>query len=623
MCILLSIFDYKSNKLKLYIMKRSTFLKHFGTGLVSLSGASQLSLGSKNEASVLLEAEHFSNKGGWKLDTQFQDELGFSYLLAHGLGKPVENAQTFITLPEVGEYHLWVHTKDWVPGNWEAPGRFKVHIGKKPVDTVFGTEPGWGWMSAGTVKIENRRISVELEDLTGFDGRCDALYFTKDPNDIPPNEKESLKEWRRQKVGLPDEPQEEEEFDVVIAGGGIAGCAAALSADSMGKKVALIQDRPVLGGNASSEIRVHTLGIKGNREDILNQLDTPHYPNGDPEAKQAEEKRHKNMNAAENVHLFLGHSVYEVNTEGNTIKSVDALELETGVRRRFTAPVFIDSTGDGWIGYWAGAEYRYGRESKNEFGENWDQHGDLWSPEEPDNRVMGSSVLWRSVEKDTPVDFSDVPWAMPVAKDHVETNGEWYWEYSDNEVHQIDDAEYIRDHMLRAIYGSFSNAKKDPTNARLELEWVSHLVGKRESRRLMGDYIYTMEDSVECKKYSDTVVTEEREVDVHYQRKLRGFPVDFIAKAMFLDPKEDQYYLPFRTLYSKNIDNLMMAGRCFSCSHIGLGGPRVMNTCGQMGIATGFAAHLCLKYNSSPREVGQQNIAELRNLCGYEEDTSG
>ncbi|MDX1638582.1 MAG: FAD-dependent oxidoreductase [Balneolaceae bacterium] len=603
-------------------MKRNDFLKQFGAGIFGLAGTTGWAKEEKNTASYLLEAEHFATKGGWTLDTQFHDELGFSYLLAHGLGRPVENASTTITLPTEGTYHVWVRTKDWVPGNWDAPGRFKLHINSTPIEKVFGTVPGWGWRSAGQVEVTSRQVLVELEDLTGFDGRCDAIYFSRDPNDMPPNEGETLQQWRREKHGLSESPQKELEFDLVIAGGGIAGCAAALAADSMGRKVALIQDRPVLGGNASSEIRVHTLGLKGKRDDILSKLDTPHYDNGSPEAKKAEEKRHRNMEAAENVNLFLGHSVYDVHAEGNKIRSVDAIELETGIRRRFSAPVFIDATGDGWIGYWAGADYRYGRESRHEFGEGWDQYGELWSPEEPDNRVMGSSVLWRSKEMDQPVKFPDVPWAMPVAKNHKATSGEWYWEYSDNNVHQIEDAEDVRDHMLRAIYGSFANAKKEPKNARLDLEWVSHLVGKRESRRLMGEYIYTMNDAVESRKFPDTVVTEKREVDVHFQRKLRGFPVDFIAKAMFLKPKGEHYYLPFRTLYSKDIDNLMMAGRCFSCSHIGLGGPRVMNTCGQMGVAVGFAAHLCLKHNTTPRGVGKNNISELRNLCGYEEDKS-
>lgn len=603
-------------------MKRKTFIKNsLTTGVFGLLGTSGLFSDKSNNSSFLLEAVQFSNRGGWLADTQFQDELGFSWLLAHGLGRPVENASTYINLPEAGQYYLWVRTKDWVPGDWEAPGRFRIHINNQALDKTFGVAPrDWGWVAAGSVNTQNRQVKVELEDLTGFEGRCDAIYFTKDSNDEPPNEKDALKQWRRDKLGLSDTPQEHEEFDVVIAGGGIAGCAAALAAHSMGRKVALIQDRPVLGGNASSEIRVHTLGIYGKRDDILKQIDTPHYPNGHPEAYEADEKRHRNMNAAENVHQYLGHSVYGLKTEGQKIKSVDALEMETGITRRFSAPVFIDCTGDGCLGYWAGAEYRYGRESRHEFDEGWEQYGDLWSPEEPDGRILGSSVLWRSHEKDQPVEFPEVPWALPVAKGHQEINGEWYWEYSKNDVHAIHDVEHIRDHMFRAIYGSFYNAKQEIENARLDLEWVSHLIGKRESRRIMGDYIYKMEDAFEGTEFPDAVVMESREVDLHYQDKLRDRPEDFLATAMFLDPKKEYYYIPFRSLYSKDIDNLMMAGRCFSCTHVGLGGPRVMNTCGQMGIATGFGAHLCLEHNSSPREVAQNHVTELRELCGYSTD---
>jgi hypothetical protein len=600
-------------------MKRRDFLKWSGVGSLTLVGlgGSSLAAAPGGGRSLLLEADRFDDKGGWTLDSQFFDELGFAYLLAHGLGEPVENAKTTTTFPEPGRYWVWVRTKDWVPGDWQSPGRFEVRVDGRSVGTTFGTRSGWGWQKAGPIEVANRQATVELVDLTGFDGRCDAIYFSKDSDDAPPNDRAALTKWRRRQAGMPDTPSERRSFDAVVVGGGLAGCAAALAAHEQGLQVALIQDRPVLGGNASSEIRVHTLGIPGRRKDILSRIDTGHYPNGAPQAKQAEEKRHREMNAAKNVHQFRGNSVYAVHAQGRTIQSVDAFAFETGQARRFEAPVFIDCTGDGWLGYWAGVEYRYGRESKHEFNEGWDRHGELWSPDEADNRVMGSSVLWRSYDADGPAPFPDVPWAMPVAKDHTATSGEWYWEYSANDVHQIKDAEQVRDHMLRAIYGSFANAKKRPQNARKKLEWVSHLVGKRESRRLMGDYIYTMHDALEGRDFDDAVVTEKREVDVHYQRVRRGHPVDFIAKAMYRKPKKRYYHVPFRCLYSKDMDNLMMAGRCFSCSHIGLGGPRVMRTCGQMGVATGFAAALCLKHDTTPRGVYERHLEELRALAGY------
>jgi hypothetical protein len=301
---------------------------------------------------------------------------------------------------------------------------------------------------------------------------------------------------------------------------------------------------------------------------------------------------------------------------GNRIASAEAREVTTGIIRRFSAPVFIDATGDGWLGYWAGADYRYGREANCKFSEAWDEHGDLWSPEIPDNRVMGSSVLWNSQQTNECSSFPDAPWAMPVAKKHSAINGEWYWEYSANDLNQVDDAEQIRDHLLRAIYGSFANAKKDPKNANVALKWVAYVAGKRESRRLMGDHIYTMRDMTERRKFDDAVVEEVRDVDSHYQLVLTGSPSTFLSKAMF-HKTGGTYYIPFRSLYSRSINNLMMAGRSFSCSHIGLAGPRVMKTCGQMGIATGYAAALCKKHCVRPRQVGKKHIKELRKLIGY------
>ena len=317
------------------------------------------------------------------------------------------------------------------------------------------------------------------------------------------------------------------------------------------------------------------------------------------------------------VEIFAHHIAIGLGQDGGRITSVEAREATSGRIRRFAAPVFIDATGDGWLGFWAGAEFREGREARSEFDEGWDQHGDLWSPEKADNKVMGTSVLWNSKKGTRPSRFPAVPWAMPVAGRHVEINGEWQWEYSSPEVDQVKDAERIRDHMLRAIFGSFANAKKQPKNATVELLWVAYVGGKRESRRLMGDYIYTMKDATEKRSFPDAVVEETRELDSHYQIVETGAPTDFLSKALFRKTG-GTYYLPFRCFYSRNIPNLMMAGRCFSCSHIGLSGPRVMLTCGQMGIATGYAAAVCKKHNALPREVGEKHIAELRKLVGYE-----
>jgi len=561
---------------------------------------------------ILVEAESFDDIGGWVVDQQFMDQMGSPYLLAHGLGKPVNDAVTTVTFPAIGTYKIWVRTKNWVPGPWDAPGRFKVLINNKPVSATFGTNTDWGWQDGGTVEIKKRKVKLALHDLTGFEGRCDAIYFDTNLASVPTNKLSDQRPWRNRLKGLPETPSDGGKFDVIIVGGGIAGCAAALAAEETGMNVALIQDRPLLGGNASSEVRVHTLGIYGEGKRILEKIDTEHYPNGDPAAIIDQKKRNKTMSSADGINIFMPYRAYDVQTSGSRIVSVDISSVKTGEALRLRSNIFIDCTGDGWIGYWAGAEYKYGRESKHEHDEGWNKYGDLWSPEKADNRVMGSSILWYSKKKGKASSFPDVPWAINVAGDHSALKGEWYWEYSSNDKHMIEDAEEIRDHMFRAIYGSFANAKKNPKNDKYQLEWVGFINGKRESRRLVGDYIYTFKDEKNGTRFDDEVVQEIREVDVHYQNVETGSKYDFLSTALYY--KAPRYYVPFRCLYSKNIENLMMAGRCFSCSHIGLGGPRVMRTCGQMGIAVGYASSLCKKYNTNPRAVCTDHIDKLKKL---------
>ena len=561
---------------------------------------------------IYIEAESFTEKGEWVVDPQFIFQMGSPYLLAHGLGKPVGDAFTEVTVPSDGKYYVWVRTINWAPGKWDAPGRFRISVNGRELKKDLGTEEGWNWQYAGDARMNTRQNIVKIHDLTGFEGRCDAIYFStvKTP---PPSGLGELESFRKAIINEPDAPPATESFDLVIVGGGIAGCAASIAAAEQGLNVALIHDRPVLGGNASSEIRVHTEGITGKVGRILNMLNTVHWPNGSPEAVRDDRKRHNAMSYYPSVHQFLNFKAYSANTVSDSITSVDARHNSTGERIRFTAPLFIDCTGDGWIGYWAGAEYMYGREDSSKYGENWDEHKELWSPAHADNRVMGSSVLWRSTDKGFKVEFPAVPWAEEVAGDFAAINGEWQWEYSSDTLNQIEDGEKIRDHMFKAIYGSFANAKKLPENATLDLEWMSYLLGKRESRRLTGDYIYTFQDEKNMTDFPDAVVTESRAVDVHYQQNLvdKSKP-DFLSEANYY--KVDHYNIPFRSLYSKNIRNLMMAGRCFSCSHIGLGGPRVMNTTGQMGVATGYAASLCKKYSTSPRGIYMNHIKELKQL---------
>ena len=579
-----------------------------------------LTAGAGLHGGVLIEAESFAEKGGWVVDQQFSEQMGSFYLLAHGLGEPVDDAITVADFPDSGTYHVWVRTTNWRPGPWDAPGRFLVRIEETRLDSIFGTQAGWQWQYGGSIPVKAGPVVVQLIDLTGFEGRCDAVYFSI-AKKRPPSDPEELKSWRDRQLGFPDVPETAGEFDVVVTGGGIAGCAASIAAAKQGLSVALIHDRPVLGGNASPEIRVHMEGIPHLARDILDLIDTKHWPNGSPDAKADAIKRHRNMDSFKSIHQFLEWRAFRVQKRRDRIESVDARHTRGGQILRFTAPLFIDCTGDGWIGYWAGATMMYGRENQKQYNEEWDEHGRLWCPTERDNRVMGASILWRT--RDTggfPAPFPEVPWAMDVAKGHIATSGTWHWEYSDENKHQINDAEAIRDHLLCAIYGSFYNAKTLSGKNNLKLEWVGYLTGKRESRRILGDYIYTFNDVREGRQFVDAVVREKRPVDVHYQQNQKDpTKPDFLSEALFFGSfRAGGYYdIPFRCLYAKDIPNLMMAGRCFSCSHIGLGGPRVMYTTGQMGVAVGTAAALCLEYETSPRGVYREHIDELRNRLGW------
>lgn len=605
-------------------MDKRSFLRVIGGTAFTASLAPKQLFGAEGKGAdgVLVEACNFANPGGWKIDTQFYHQMGGHQLLAHGMGIPVNNATTTVRLKD-GRWKVWVRTRNWCPGDWEAPGRFRVKFEGQLLEPEFGVKDDkWGWQYGGEVSVKYRsgrkapEYLVELVDLTGFDGRCDAIFFTQqeDP-ELPNDDLAELTAWKDRLSGRDKLEIQEYHYDLVVVGGGMSGCAAALAARTQGLKVALIQDRPLLGGNASAEIRVHTIGIPGKGKEMIGKIDTVHWPNGSAMAWADQRKREQSMKDS-GADIFAHHTAVGLGKEGDKVTSVEAREVTSGRIKRFKAPVFIDASGDGWLGFWAGAEFREGREAHSEFGEQWEKHGDLWSPEKPDQKIMGTSVLWNSQTLKNPSSFPEVPWAMPVAGKHQAIKGEWYWEYSHNDLDQVDDAEQIRDHMLRAIYGSFSNAKKHPKNATVKLQWVAYVGGKRESRRIMGDHIYSMKDATSRTEFPDSVVEEVRELDTHYQRKETGAAEDFLSKALFRGT-HGTYYIPFRCFYSKDISNLMMAGRCFSCTHIGLTGPRVMLTCAQMGLATGYAAGLCKKHGALPREVGKNHIKELRALIGY------
>lgn len=570
---------------------------------------------------LFVEAENFSKKGGWVVDQQFMDIMGSSYLMAHGMGKPVDDAFTEVKFPETGIYHVYVRTFNWT-SPWykgKGPGHFSLYVGHSKLDASLGIlDDEWMWQYAGKISVKQLVTSLRLHDLTGFNGRCDAIYFTKNKDDVPPATYKKLVDFRREKLGIPCVPQFAGEYDLVVVGAGIAGICAAVSASRLGCKVALINDRPVIGGNNSSEIRVHLGGcieMKPYKElgNLLKEFAPSKGGNAQPAEYYEDQKKMDWLLKERNVDLFTNYRAISVKRDGNRITEVVAKHIETGNELSFKAPLFSDCTGDGTIGYLAGADYKMGRESRYEFGESL-------APEVSDKMTMGTSVQWYSVETDNKSKFPYFNYGLNFNEENCErvTMGEWTWEAGMN-YDQINDFERIRDYGLLVIYSNWSflkNVLKENTMYRnRKLEWVAYIAGKRESRRLLGDYILKEDDIRKNVFHEDAAVTATWSIDLHYpdpqnSKYFRGN--EFKSKSTHTH--HDPYPIPYRCFYSRNIDNLFMAGRNISVTHVALGPVRVMRTTGMMGEVVGMAASICVKHNVFPRDVYRYYLEELKAL---------
>jgi len=570
---------------------------------------------------VLIEAEAFENLGGWVVDQQFMDQMGSPFLLAHGLGRPVEDAISKVELPVAGKHRVWVRTRDWV-APWKAPGapgRFQLLIDGKALPTTFGAERAeWHWQDGGAIDITGGSVTVALHDLTGFDGRCDAIVLSSDLDFAPPND-EKLAAFRKKMLGLGDEAQDAGQFDLVVVGGGMAGTCSAISAARLGCKVALIQDRPVLGGNNSSEVRVHLNGQINLPPypalgDVVKELDPGYQGNARPASYYDDAKKLRVVAAEKNIRLFANMHAFKVEKAGNRIIAVVAADTRTSKEMRFRAPVFADCTGDGTLGFLAGADFRMGRENRSETGESL-------APEQPDKMTMGASVQWYSGQTGESAGFPDCPWALQFNEKscHYLTRGDWNWETGLNR-NQITEFEYIRDYGLRAVFGNWAYLKnksnKTSDYAGRKLDWVAYVAGKRESRRLLGDVILKEQDILGRTIFPDAFVTTTWTIDLHYPdpENTRYFPgEEFRSIANFTPIKP--YPIPYRCFYSRNIENLFMAGRDISVTHVALGTVRVMRTCGMMGELVGIAASLCKQHNTTPRGVYENHLDDLKELA--------
>ncbi len=574
-----------------------------------------------NHESILIEAESFSNKGGWVVDQQAMDVMGSPYLMAHGIGSPVEDATTEITFPKKGTYYIHVRTRNWVApwSDEEGPGQFRIGLDDNILMKIFGKENAdWSWSKGGNIIVEARAYTLSLKDLTGFNGRCDAIVFTTDPNLHLPNDLLGLQSLRKKLLPISDKPKSAGHFDFVVIGGGMAGTCAAISAARLGVKTALIQNRPVLGGNNSSEVRVH-LGARINLEpypalgNLVNEIGPEQGGNARPKDFYEDDKKLSAALAEKNLTLFLNTHANGVKTKDGKITRVIAQNIETGERWYFDAPLFADCTGDGTIGVLAGAEYRTGRESRDVFNEPT-------APEESDNLTMGVSVQWFSETRDQPVSFADIEWGLPWSEEKAEaiTRGDWNWETGMGKD-MIRDIEAIRDYGMLVVFSNWSFVKNHSTHRENliyeALRWVAYVGGKRESRRLVGDYLLIEQDLTQQRVYPDGTAPTSWTIDLHYpdpenSELFPGAEFKSIAKHIKIYP----YPIPFRCLYSKNVNNLMMAGRNISVSHVALGTTRLMRTCGMMGEVLGMAASVCIQENATPRELYEHHFSDLEKL---------
>ena len=581
---------------------------------------------------ILVEAEDFEDYGGWVLDSQFEAQMGSPYLLAHGLGRPVADATTVVAVSSAGEYEVWVRAKDWVPSH--HPGRFTLSINGAMLGTEFGANGlDWSWQSAGKVWLPDGKATMVLHDLTGFDGRCDAIYLSTDGIPPPNAVNEASRAWRKALRGLPDHPVDAGDYDVVVVGGGISGCAAALTAARLGQRVALIHDRPVLGGNASKEIGLMPRGSQGS---LLREL-SARLPDGDLAALQI-------LQAEPTVTVFLENRIFNAITEGNRIISVDAVQARGGHERRFTGRMFIDTTGTAMLGVLTGAETLFGREARSEFDEPY-------APEVADEMHHGNTVFFRTHMADHPVPFPEVPWATEVSKDYANLSGQLikpglengpgpsagtnpstpefrfgskaevfpathFWEYG-QWLDPYSSGEFVRDYLMRALYGTFSNVKRlDPeTYGNLEFEWMAYVAAQGEFRRYRGNYVLTENDIRSHQRFHDMLIANDGSFCIHCAWARGEGKYDFRLKDWIWDNRDGQSYgIPFRCLYSANVENLLMAGKHISVTHVAGSATKLMGNGAQHGVAVGAAAFLCNQNRTTPQGLYDDHLAELKDL---------
>ena len=572
---------------------------------------------------IWLDTVDFDHKGGWQVDTQFAHLMGSGYLIAaNEPGIPVENATTRVRIPAPGTYRVWVRDRNWLRPH--APGTFRLWVDGKDSGKVLGKLPSdaWVWEIVGDFVLEAGEITLALEDLTGYFGRCASILITNDFDYTPPREISRIHKDRARIKGVDISEKFGGDYDVIVAGGGPGGVPAALASARMGAKTLLLQNRPVLGGNGSREIGITFEGASshfaygregGIAEEIRRLRDREPEFTGD-----WTKAMHYLTENQENLTVLYNHHVCEAEMETPTrIKGVVAQELRNFGKIRFGAKVFIDCTGDGWLGYYAGAKYRFGRESQAQYGENL-------APEAADTQTMSGCIRSDHIPFVTKIDkvteYHAPDWVPKLPSDPKEfgrsidlpgTRLAW-WLEAPNTYDDMYDGEESRDALFMVLLGYWDYLKnhwhEHEAAKYLHFHFSSITVGRRESRRLLGDYVLTQEYCTGGARFADAVSYTGWHIDIHHPEGIYSGK----KGGLHCSVSANEPHVPFRCLYSVNIENLLFAGRNISTTHIAMGTTRVQNTIVTLGQAVGTAAAMCVKLGQTPRGIYQQHMQALQ-----------
>lgn len=413
----------------------------------------------------------------------------------------------------------------------------------------------------------------------------------------------------------------EKTTDLVIVGGGLAGVCAALSAARSGLKCVLIQDRPVLGGNASSEVRLWILGATshgGNNNrfaregGIINEILLENlYQNQQGNPVLLDGILLDKVKSEKNIDLFLNTVLFEADTKDGVIRSVTAFNPQNSTLYEIKAPHFVDASGDGILLYLSGGAYRMGAEGAQEFEEPL-------APSHEYGELLGHSLYFYTRDKGKPVDYvapefalKDIPNEIPRYRQlSTQEHGcSLWWVEWGGRLDTIYETEEIKFKLQQVVYGIWDyikNSGEFPEAENLALDWIGTIAGKRESRRGEGEYMLNQADIVQQIPHYDDVAHGGWSIDLHPADGVfskNGSCNQFHSKGV--------YGIPFRCMYSRNIKNLFLGGRLLSASHVAFGSTRVMATCAAIGQAIGKAATICNKYQWMPKDLAKENHIEL------------